>query len=88
MSRHLSCDGTRFHHDGHPVRAADLQIGDTYTHADPNRPTTVTGAPYPGTVDTLQGHTVPVIHIPARLHDGTNFHDTAEPDTKEEEGLL
>lgn len=84
MARHLTSDGTRFHdHDGHRVSAADLQIGDTYTHANPNQPTTVTGAPYPGTVNTLQGHTVPVIHIPAQLYDGTGFHDTFEPDKEE-----
>lgn len=84
MSRHLKSDGTRLHdHKGHPVRVADLQIGDTYTHTDPSRPTTVTGAPYPGKVNTLQGRTVPVIHIPARLHGGTTFHDTFSPDKED-----
>ena len=83
MPRHLSCDGTRFHLDGQPVRAADLQPGDTYTLGNPRdraRTVTVTGAPYADQVHTLQDRTVDVVRIPVQLADGTQLHDTASPD--------
>lgn len=83
MTRHLISDGTRFTHQGHPVRAADLQPGDTYTTgnpADPANTVTVVGAPYAAQVHTLQGRTVDVIRIPVQTADGTRLADTASPD--------
>lgn len=76
MSRHLSCDGTRFRHEGRPVRAVDLTPGDTY------RAFTVTGNPYPDRVSTERGP-VEVIAIPVRTPDGQTHTDTASPDKED-----
>lgn len=73
MSRHLTCDGTRFHHEGRRVRAADLQPGDTYSIGA--RTSTVTGTPYPERVDTVE-----VMRVPVRTHDGLHLVDTVSPD--------
>ena len=76
MSRHLACDGTRFHHDGRPVRAVDLTPGDTY------RAFTVVGAPYPDRITTQSG-TADVVAIPVRTGDGNHHTDTASPDRED-----
>lgn len=76
MSRHLSCDGTRFHHHGRRVRAADLTPGDTY------RAFTVTGNPYTDRITTQHGP-VEVIAIPVRTPDGVHHTDTASPDKED-----
>lgn len=64
------------------VHAIDLKPGDTYTIGDPTDPAntvTVTDTPRDDKLRTIGGHTIDIIRVPIRTHDGTHLHDTVLP---------